>query len=244
MDFLSTLEHHLLDHSFSPFGVTIPVSFHVFLLLASATLLMCTLPIFARQWPVVPSGFRNFLETFVVFIRDEIVLPNTGEEGRPYLPYFLTVFFFIVTVNLIGLFPGSATATGNISVTAALALCTLFLINYAGIRRFGFVKHFKNLIPHGVPFWIAPVMFVIELMGLLTKSFALAIRLFANMTAGHIVILALLSLTFFLGKVWVGPIGSLMALGMYLLEVFVAFLQAYIFTLLSAIFVGASLHPH
>ncbi|OVE77331.1 ATP synthase F0 subunit A [bacterium F11] len=244
MDFLHLLEHHLLDHSVNLGAWTLPVSKHVLMLWLGAGLLMISLPLVARSWPVVPSGFRNFLELFVVFIRDEIVLPNTGEEGRPYLPYFLTVFFFILVVNLLGMIPTLSTATGNIGVTAALALCTFGLINWAGIRRYGVVKHFKNFVPHGLPVWLVPLMLPLELAGLVTKSFALCIRLFANMIAGHIVILSFISLIFLFGSIFIVPasVGAAVAIGC--LEIFVAFLQAYIFTLLSSIFVGASLHPH
>lgn len=222
----------------------LPITKHVLMMWISSGILVLTLPFMARSWPVVPTGTRNLLETFVVFIRDELVLPNTGEDGRPYLPYFLTIFFFILVTNLLGMVPGSATATGNISVTAALALCTFVLINVAGIRKFGLVHHFQNFIPHGLPAWLVPLMLPLELIGLVTKSFALCIRLFANMIAGHIVILAFLSLIFLFGSVFIAPASVGAAVGLGLLEVFVAFLQAYIFTLLSSIFVGASLHPH
>jgi len=248
MNFLHLLEHHILDHVISPgfsLGVVqFPVTTHAVMLWAGALLLAGTLPLFARRWPLVPSGGKNLIDASVVFIRDEIVLPNTGDDGRPYLPYFLTVFFFILTVNLLGMIPGASTATGDISVTAALALCTLALINIAGIRKFGLLHHIKNFIPHGLPAWLIPLMLPLEMLGLLTRSFALCIRLFANMIAGHVVILAFLSLIFLFGSVLIAPVSVAAAVGLGLLEIFVAFLQAYIFTLLSAIFVGASLHPH
>lgn len=248
MNFLHLLEHHLLDHRLAE-GVTIgslhlPITMHVVMMWIGAGILILVLPLMARNWPRVPSGPHNLLESFVVFIRDEIVLPNTGEAGRPYLPYFLSLFFFILVVNLLGMIPGSATATGNISVTAALALTTFFVINLAGIRKYGFAHHIHNFIPHGLPGWLAPLMLPLELIGLLTKSFALCIRLFANMIAGHVVILAFLSLIFLFGSVFIAPASVAAAAGLGLLEVFVAFLQAYIFTLLSSIFVGASLNPH
>ncbi|MBK8576584.1 MAG: F0F1 ATP synthase subunit A [Elusimicrobia bacterium] len=190
------------------------------------------------------NRFVYFIESLTVFVRDEIVIPNIGEEGRPYLPYFLTIFFFILFMNLIGMVPGSATATGNISVTASLALCTLFVINVAGMRAHGVAGYVKSLVPHGMPVWLLPLMYPIELLGMLTKSFALSIRLFANMIAGHIVIFAFLALIFLFGKLWVAPMSVAAALGINLLELFVAFLQAYIFTLLSAIFVGSAIHSH
>lgn len=248
MDFLHLLEHHLLDHvivrGFTLGSIQFNITKHILMMWISAGLLVTSLPLLARSWPVVPTGARNFLEIFVIFIRDQIVLPNTGEEGRKYLPYFFSLFFFILLTNLLGMVPGGSTATGNISVCATLALCTFVLINLAGIREHGFVHHMKNFIPHGLPAWLIPLMFPLELVGLLTKSFALTIRLFANMIAGHIVILAFLSLIFLFGSIFIVPasVGAAAALGM--LEVFVAFLQAYIFTLLSSIFVGASLHPH
>lgn len=193
-------------------------------------------------------GWRNrfvyFVESLTVFVRDEIVVPNIGEEGRPYLPYFLSIFFFVLFMNLLGMVPGSATATGNISVTASLALCTLFMINVAGMRAHGVGGYVKSLVPHGMPVWLLPLMYPIELLGLLTKTFALSIRLFANMIAGHIVIFAFLALIFLFGKLWVAPMSVAAALGINLLELFVAFLQAYIFTLLSAIFVGSAIHSH
>lgn len=248
MDFLHLLEHHLLDHVIAP-GFTLGAlhlrfTKHVLMMWISSSILILSLPLLARAWPLVPRGARNLLEIFVIFIRDQIVLPNTGEEGRPYLPYFLSLFFFILVTNLIGMIPGSSTATGNISVTATLALCTFGLINVAGVREHGFVQHVKNFIPHGLPVWLVPLMFPLELIGLLTKSFALCIRLFANMIAGHIVILAFLSLIFLFGSIFIVPASVGAAAALSLLEVFVAFLQAYIFTLLSSIFVGASLHPH
>jgi F-type H+-transporting ATPase subunit a len=129
-------------------------------------------------------------------------------------------------------------------VTASLALCTLFMINVAGVRAHGAGGYVKSLVPHGMPVWLLPLMYPIELLGLLTKTFALSIRLFANMIAGHIVILAFLALIFLFGQLWVAPLSVAAALGINFLELFVAFLQAYIFTLLSAIFVGSAIHSH
>ena len=248
MDFLELLEHHILDHpmyaGFTVFGFHLAITKHVIMMWISGGMLAVGLPILARNWPRVPTGFRGMIEAFVVYVRDEIVLPNTGEVGRPYVPYFITLFFFILVTNLIGLIPGSATATGNIAVTAALSLCTLVLINVAGIREHGFAHHIHNFIPHGLPGWLVPLMLPLEIMGLFTRAFALTIRLFANMIAGHVVILAFLSLIFLLGSVFIAVPSVLLSVGLTMLEIFVCFLQAYIFTLLSSIFVGGSLNPH
>lgn len=253
MNFLHLLEHHLVDHAYGQImlgSLRLPLSKHAALLFFVTGLLSLIFVPLAQAWrrpagsaAFVPSGARNMLEIFVVFIRDEVVLPNTGEEGRKYLPYFLSLFFFILFSNLIGLVPGSATTTGNISVTAALAIGTLILINIAGILEHGFVHHVKNFVPHGVSGPIALLIFPLEVLGMFAKAFALTVRLFANMIAGHIVILAFLSLIFFMGSVMIVPSVAL-ATGIMMLELFVCFVQAYIFTFLSSIFVGASLHPH
>jgi F-type H+-transporting ATPase subunit a len=248
MNFVHTLEHHLLDHVFSRVNAG-PLSFlftkHLLVMWVAAGL---AIALFVAAGQMSRQGKRNrwvlFVESLVVFVRDEIVLPNLGEEGRRYVPYFLSAFFFILLMNLVGLVPGSATPTGNISVTAALAVCTFFVINAAGIRAHGVAGYVKSLVPHGMPVWLLPLMYPIELLGLLTKTFALCIRLFANMIAGHIVILAFLALIFLFGKLWVAPLSVSAALGITLLELFVAFLQAYIFTLLSAIFVSGAVHSH
>jgi F-type H+-transporting ATPase subunit a len=249
LNFVHTLEHHLLDHVLLRVSAGETLSFlltkHLLLMWISAGLAVLVL-VSAGQ--MARRGMRNrfvyFVESMTVFVRDDIVLPNIGEEGRQYLPYFLSVFFFVLFMNLLGMVPGSATPTGNIAVTASLALCTLFMINVAGMRAHGVVGYVKSLVPHGMPVWLLPLMYPIELLGLLTKSFALCIRLFANMIAGHIVILAFLALIFLFGKLWVAPMSVSAALGINLLEIFVAFLQAYIFTLLSAIFVGSAVHSH
>src|SRR5262252_2829347 len=119
MDFLHLLEHHILDHpiaaGFSVFGIHMAITKHVVMMWTSAGILMLTLPILAVRWPLVPQGLRGMVEAFVLYIRDEIVLPNTGELGRPYVPYFVSLFFFILVTSLLGLIPGSATATGNIA---------------------------------------------------------------------------------------------------------------------------------
>ena len=190
-----------------------------------------------------PSGFGNGLEALVLYLRNEVVLPNVGAHGNAYVPYLLTLFFFILFANLLGLVPYGSTATGNISVTATLAIVTFLVIEFAGMKTLG--KRYINTIvfwPHdmslGMKLFVSPILTPIELIGKLTKPFALAIRLFANMTAGHVVLLALISLIFTFGSWLLVPLPILMALGISILELFVAFLQAFIFTLLSSVFIG------
>ena len=189
----------------------------------------------------VQSGLGNLLEVFVVFMRDEVVYPNMGEkQGRKFLPLILTFFFFIVTLNLLGLIPGSATSTAFFSTTVALALITFFTYIIFGNKDFW--KHI--FATPGVPFWLLPIMIPVELIGLLTKPFALSVRLLANMNAGHIIIFAFIGIIINMGSPWVA-LGSVpMALAINMLEIFVAFLQGYIFSLLSSIFIGMAVVEH
>ena len=161
-----------------------------------------------------------------------------------------TVFFFVLTCNLLGLFPWGATATGNISVTATLAFITFITIEIAGMRSLGFAGYLHTIffVPPGVPTIMKPIMLVImtpiEIIGKLAKPFALAVRLFANMTAGHVLVLALVGLPFALQTMLVTPVSTGMATATMILEVFVAFLQAFVFTLLSAVFIGLIRESH
>jgi len=238
--------HHVLDAKIIPikiFGIDFSITKHVLMMWIAAALLVLIFRYVFREQRTVSSGAANLLEAVIVFLRDEVVLPTMGEEGRRYLPYLLTVFFFILFCNLLGLIPFAATATGNVSVTAALALISFIMIQLGGIREYGLKHHLQNLIPHGIPVWLLPIMIPVEIMGQFTKPFALCIRLFANMTAGHIVILAFLSMIFILRSIFISPVSVFFALFISLLELFVAFLQAYIFTMLTSLFIGMSIHP-
>ena len=189
-------------------------------------------------------GIAAVLELFVLFIRDEIAIPNIGEkDGRKFTPLLCTMFFFILTCNLMGLIPLFTTATGDISVTASLAIITFITVQLAGMKRFGVLGYFKNLAPHGIPVFLNVIIVPIEFLGLFTKPFALAMRLFANMIAGHTVIFALLGLIIALGSIFVSPFAVGFAVFINLLELLVAFIQAYIFTMLSAVFIGMALNP-
>ena len=207
-----------------------------------ASLLIIFLFLFSyKKNKKVQSGMGNLLEVFVVFIRDEVVYPNMGvKQGKRFLPLILTFFFFIVMLNLLGLIPGSATATASFSVTVAFALITFFTYIIFGNKDFW--KHV--FAAPGVPFWLLPIMIPVELIGLLTKPFALSVRLLANMNAGHIIILAFLGIIINMKSGWVA-LGSVpMALAINMLEIFVAFLQGYIFSLLSSIFIGMAVLEH
>jgi len=190
-----------------------------------------------------PKGLANGIEATVLYVRNEVILPNVGPHGERFVPYLLSVFFFILFANLLGLVPYGSTATGNISVTATLAIVTFFVIEAAGIKAQGLAY------VHTIVFWphdmslamklpITVILTPIEIIGKFTKPFALAIRLFANMISGHVVLLALVSLIFTFATWILVPVPIAMALGISLLELFVAFLQAFIFTLLSSVFIG------
>jgi len=192
-----------------------------------------------QKGQLVPRGrLANFLEMMVVFVRNEIAIPNIGREKGPrYVPYLLSVFFFILALNLLGLFPWMSSATGSVAVTGALAALTFILTQIASIRSAGLWGYLKHL-TGGVPPFLWPIMIPVEILGLFTKPFALTLRLFANMLAGHIVLFCLIGLIFFIGHIAVAAVAVPLGMAIYFLELFVAFLQAFIFTMLSSLYIG------
>jgi len=243
-------------------GLTIdlsPTKHVVFMILAA--ILVCALfltiarSIRKKHEDQAPSGMANALEAMIIYFRDEIVRRNIGHGADAFAPFILTLFFFILTMNLLGLLPWGATATGNIMVTGALAIVSLIAIEVSGFVALGPGGYAKTIFyaPKGMGTVGTAIMLVImtpvELVGKLAKPFALMIRLFANMTAGHTVILSLIGLIFVFGHLTMGrwgvAVGSIgMSVAMMLLEIFVAFLQAYIFAMLTAVFIGLIRHAH
>jgi F-type H+-transporting ATPase subunit a len=220
-----------------------PTKYVVYMWIAAfIVFVMMTLVARSYRKSIIPRGFTNFIEVFVLFIRDEIVRPNIGDKADRYMPFLATIFFFIAVCNLLGLVPYGVSSTENISVTAGLALMSFFMIQAAGMKNNGVWGYLKGLVPHGLPTFILPVMIVVEFLGLLTKPFALTIRLFANMTSGKIVILSLIGLIFFFNTVWVAPVSIVFTLFIMLLKIFISLLQAYIFTMLSSLFIGMAVH--
>ncbi|MBK7480003.1 MAG: F0F1 ATP synthase subunit A [Bacteroidales bacterium] len=186
-----------------------------------------------------PKGIQGFLEPIVLFVRDDIAIPNIGEKkAHKFMPYLLSVFFFILINNLMGLIPFpppfGANVTGNIAITMTLALFTFFMIQFNGSKTYW--RHI--FAAPGVPFWLLPIMIPVEIIGMLSKPFALMVRLFANITAGHIIVLSLIALIFIFNSLAMAPVSLIFVLFMDCLELLVAFLQAYVFTLLSALFIG------
>jgi F-type H+-transporting ATPase subunit a len=196
-----------------------------------------------RKNEKAPKGLAGFLEPLVLFVRDDIAIPNIGEKKyAKFMPYLLTVFFFIWINNLIGLipfFPFSSNLTGNIVFTMVLALFTFIITTINGNK-----DYWKHILLPPVPKLLYPIMIPIEIIGMFTKPFALMIRLFANITAGHIIILSLVSLIFIFKTVWISPVSGLFVIFMSTLELLVAALQAYVFTLLSALFIGMAVEEH
>lgn len=241
--------HHVIDGrldlpGFDPiFGIDLSITRHVvWMWIASVLLITTMISCFGRP-KMVPTGLANALEAIVLFIRDQVVVPIMGEGGRVYMPFLLTVFFFILYCNMLGLVPYSATATGNISVTLALALISFVVTQGAGIANNGLFGHIKALVPGGMPAPLLIIMIPIEIIGLVAKPFALCIRLFANMIAGHIAILVILGLVIMLKSLWLAPASVPLAAALYILEIFIGFVQAFIFTLLTTLFVNMAAHP-
>jgi F-type H+-transporting ATPase subunit a len=189
-----------------------------------------------------PKGIQSFLEPIILFVRDDIAKPNLGHKYKAFMPYLLTVFFFIWFNNMLGLvpfFPGGANVTGNIALTIVLAACTFLITTFKANKYY-----WGHILNPPVPWWLKPLMIPVEIFGMFTKPIALAIRLFANITAGHILIMSLLCLIFIFNTIWVAPASIFFAVFIGLIEFLVAFIQAFIFTILSALFIGMAVEEH
>ncbi len=236
----SWIIHHVLDANyidFGPvgklylphlqlFGLDISITRDVFMMWVAAAVLVITGILAARNYKnsLIPKGIVNVFEIIIEFVRDEIVKPAIGKGYESFMPYMLTLFFFVLFCNLFGLIPtpNLVVATGNVAVTAALAIISFIVIQYSGIKSHGFIKYFKSLVPGGMPAPILIIIVPLEILGLFTKPFALCIRLFANMVAGHIVIFSLLGLIFIMHTIYVAPVSVGFTLFIELLELLVA----------------------
>lgn len=252
-EFDAFIDHHVMNHSGSPEAWNLPFLhidflewFHydsVVLFVVAALLVALAFWVRSNMRPGgVPRGVAALAERYVIYIRDEIVYANFGvEKGRAFVPFFCTTFLFLLTANLLGLVPLFTTVTGNLGVTAAFALI-FFGTSLFSVLRFGGLHGLKAaFLPSGLPLALRPVMLFIEALSFCTRAFALAMRLFANMMGGHIVLYSILGLSLIMG--WQASPSFLLGLGLYLFEVFVGVFQAYVFTLLSAIFMGMMVNP-
>lgn len=261
--------HHIVDgnqwHPFPGLGIHLPhpLTLHVLMLLIGAVFTFLLALSATRRSGYLPIGaIGQIVEILLVYIRDEVARPNIGKkDGDKWVPFLASCFFFILVLNLMGLVPVFAGATANISVTLAMALMVFFVFNIAGMVRNGPFHYVKNLIPGGVPFWVLPILAPIEIISLFIRAFSLTIRLFANMAAGHIMILVITglitilspmvshSLQSSLGGASDGVAVALMAplplaflLFILVIKVGVCFLQAFVFTFLSSLYIGSALH--
>jgi F-type H+-transporting ATPase subunit a len=253
--------HHVMDANYADFGplgklylpkielfgIDLSITKDIFFLWVAAVILVILLFFISRGYKksLIPKGITNLFEIMIIFVRDEVVRPAIGKGYEAFMPYMLSLFFFILFVNMFGLIPtpNLVVPTGNIGVTASLALISFIAIQIGGIRNLGFFHYLKSLVPKGMPGWIIIIMIPLEVLGLFTKPFALCIRLFANMIAGHIVIFSLLGLIFIMRSIYVSPVAVGFTLFIELLEILIAFIQAYIFTMLTALFIGMAMHP-
>ncbi|MBD2701788.1 F0F1 ATP synthase subunit A [Spirosoma sp. BT702] len=220
------------------------------LLLSAAIMLLVFSAVssgYAKNKGKAPKGIQSFLEPIILFVRDEIAKPSIGPKYTKYLPYLLTLFFFILTNNLLGLLPGAANLTGNIAVTLVLAVITFLIVTFSGNKHYWM----HILKPTGVPVALLPIMIPVEIVGVFMKPISLMVRLFANITAGHIIILSLLGLIFMANALGgsgtslaISPVVIFFTLFLNMIELLVAFLQAFIFTLLTAMYIGSAVEEH
>lgn len=253
---------HVVPHSLFKIPIpgtdwTMDFNSHLLMILVAAIVLCIVLPLSVRQRSMVPRGLRNLIESVCVYIREEVARPVLGDATDRFIIYLWTIFYFILFINLVGMVPTDAliyllsgghikhiggTATANIWVTGALASMAFIVIHLSGMKEQGFFTYWKNFVPH-VPWPMLPLMYVVELIGALVKPFALAMRLFANMLAGHTVLASLMAMVLMSRSLAIEGVTIAAAAVFSLLELFVAFLQAYIFTFLTAMFIASAIHP-
>jgi F-type H+-transporting ATPase subunit a len=240
------LEHnHIVDTNNGNKAVfDLSITKNVAMLFINATLLILVFVAVAKGYKKnagrAPSGLQSFFEPIILFVRDEVVKPNIGHHYAKFMPYMLTLFFFILFGNLIGLLPGAGNLTGNIAVTLVLAVLTFLITNFKGNKAYW--SHI--LWTPGVPLPLRLIILPVEIVGIFTKPISLMIRLFVAVTAGHIVLLSLICLAFIFESYWVGIGSSLMVLFISLIELLVAGIQAYVFTLFSSLYIGMAIADH
>lgn len=230
------------NRTFYDFSITKNVAM-LFVTIALILFIMVSVANRYKKYPDrAPKGIASFMEPIIIFIRDDVVKPNIGPKYQRFLPYLLTLFFFIWFGNLFGLLPGAANLTGNIAVTFVLALITFIVTNVNGNKHYW--KHI--FATPGVPVAILPILVPVEFIGLFTKPISLMIRLFVAITAGHIVILSFIGLTFIFNSFAIGVASTIMVIFINIIEILVATIQAYVFTLFSAMYIGSAVaeHPH
>ncbi len=236
-----TLDHnHIYLSNTGKAVLDLSITKNVAMLFINATLMLVVFLTVARAYKnntgKAPKGVQSFFEPLILFVRDEIAKPNIGHHYQKFFPYLLTLFFFILFGNLLGLIPGAGNLTGNIAVTMVLAVITFIITNIYGNRTYWSHIFWTP----GLPLILRPIIFLVEVIGIFTKPISLMVRLFVAITAGHIVLLSLIALTFVFGSYWVGFGSTIIVLFISLIEILVAAIQAYVFTLFSALYIGMS----
>jgi F-type H+-transporting ATPase subunit a len=249
------LMEHLQPHVIIPLkigSIDISITNAVVSIWVACILVFLTLTLAGRIGRLIPRGLQNLMESLVSFVKQSLIHEILGEEGMNWFPFIATLFFFILFCNLLGLIPKMFTATSNINVTATLAAMVFILTQGAGIAKHGLVGYGKTFVPKGMPRGIMGgiligFMIIVEIISQLARPFSLAVRLFANMTAGHMVILVFISMIFMfqgiIAKVFVTPMSVVMAVVMMAFEIFVSLLQAFIFAILASIYISLAVHP-
>ncbi|HET8838636.1 MAG TPA: F0F1 ATP synthase subunit A [Flavobacteriaceae bacterium] len=234
--------HGDTEHPLNPELVDFSITKNVFMMILVSIFLLLIFGRLARSYKkqAVPTGFGRILEPLVIYVRDEIAKPNIGPKYKKYVGFIMTVFFFILILNLLGITPLGVNVTGNIAITFCLAMFTFIIVQFSGNKHYW--KHIFWM--PGVPVIMKIVLIPIEVLGMFTKPFALMIRLFANMTAGHVVLMSLLGLIVVFKTIFAGVAFFSFTLFIVLIELLVAFLQAYIFALLSALYIGMAVEEH
>ena len=249
------------DVRLGPLTLNLTPTKHVIFLGLAALLVFLTMRLAGRQLEKqraserAPTGFANAIEALVLWVRNDVAITNIGHDGAKFAPFIMALFFFILYSNLLGLLPWGATPTGNIAVTGGLAIMALLVIEISGMRKLGTKGYLRTIFPvipgmgGAAAAGLSVAMAPIELLGKLIKPFALCVRLFGNMTAGHFVILSLFGLIFLFGhldywRVGIGAASAALVLGIMLLEIIVGFVQAYVFSLITAVLIGINQHEH
>lgn len=244
---IDVLEHyravfHPLIH-IKLLGIDLSINMVVITIWLAVILVALFIFLAGRRTTLVPNALQSIVEYAITFIRDNIVLEMMGKEGLPWVTFLTTIFLFILFNNLLGLIPGLATPSSSIYFTATLALIVFFSVHITGIYKHGPIKYVRTVVlPSGAPIWLAFLFVPLELISALAKPFSLMVRLFANMFAGHAVLLVFLGLILLYKSYLIAPFPLVLSVVVGLLEVFFKFLQAYIFTILSAMYIGDAIH--
>jgi len=224
-------------------GIDMSITNTVVTMFAATLLAAVILVVAARKPKIIPGMFQNVVEVIVQFIKNDIIMSMIGEDGMAWFPFLGTIFFFVLFSNLLGLIPGSNTPTGRLAVPMTLALIVFFSVHTYGVAKHGPFKYLGSWVPSGLPVFVWPFVFVLEVISAIAKPFSLTVRLFANMLAGHVIIFVFLGFAVMFGTLAVIPLSLPFAIVMMCLEVLFSAIQAYVFTVLSAMYIGAAIHP-